>query len=446
LTGPGCFLRTINSETQQFNDASHLSQLVLELEEPIDPDSFRNFFGELVETHPILNASIRRPYFFGTPNYFINPLSGPGANSIRVRQSRSAIPLDRNRLAKPLRQRLNSQFDIRSGELFTADLLLDTTGSLVALTWAHMVFDGFGIEEFIARLSTAWKRWNETGTIPDQVLEDDSESPLTHIVGKQGTGERWQTTREWANEITNKIEGAPDSLSGPLAREKQNLRSQPIIYSREQTEKILDRASSFTSYMKPMIVFLATSMRAHFAVFKKRGNTDPTLLVPVAVNLREGKKPVYGSHVSFFWFKATGQDLTSLSSLVESLKQQRLDMIKTSFHELTATALETVKWCPVRMYRRMIRGPFEGELASFFFSYTGELLPDTETFMGTSITRGTHTPSVPPSPGSSLIFSIHNDRLVVNQIWQDGTVKPTERDLMRQKFESDLLKTDTGSV
>lgn len=443
LTGAGCFLRAVDRETRQYSGASHLSQLVLNLGDRPDPDRVRKFFRVLFRSVPHLSAPIRRPYGIGYPSYCI-PRDEPSRGNIIQVHSGDDVS-EPGFLAAPIRHRLSAKFNIKQGQLLAVDLVLVDNQVQFALTWAHMLFDGYGIEVFVDRLAQAWERWNRTGRFPEGLFVSDVTSPLPDLVEDRSWGERLTITRAWSDRVTSLTDEGPTSLSGPLTSEQQDLEVSVNAFDKNETETVLDRATEFGGHMRPMMFYLAVSMRAHYAVMRARGDSVSTLLVPVAVNMREGiPDPIFDTQVSFLWFTASPEVLASLPELIDHLKQQRLDFIRDNFHERTAVALETVKYTPTRFYRRFIRGPFDGELASFFFSYTGDFLPDVDTLFGADVDLGVHAPGVPPSPGSSLIFSLHRERLTMTHVHQRNLLTESEHDLFFDRVRSDLLDRDSG--
>lgn len=445
LTGAGCFLRTIDRETRRFNDASHLSQLVLRLGGTVDSDRFRKFVRELFRNVPRLSAPIRRPYGIGYPSYCVPRDGTSRANVIKVH--RGSDPSSGPSVPVPVTNRLNSILDLGQGQLVAVDLVRSDEEAVVALSWAHMLFDGYGIEVFVDRLAEVLEQWNRTGQFSARPFRSDVPNPLNELVEEYSWAERLNITRDWSDYITSLTDGAPASLSGPLKEEEQNLKVDVNVYDPDRTETIKNRATDLAGHMRPMMFYLAVTMRAHFEVLKSRDRSVPPLLVPVAVNMRGGTDdPLFGTQVSFLWFRATSEDLSSLEGLVDHLKDQRLEMIKHDLHEKTAVALETVKYCPTWIYRRLIRDPFEGEMASFFFSYTGEFLPDVTELFGREVKLGLHTPGVPPSPGSSLIVSLHRGRLTLSHVHQEGLLTAGEKTLFLDRLESDLEGLNAGAI
>jgi hypothetical protein len=101
-------------------------------------------------------------------------------------------------------------------------------------------------------------------------------------------------------------------------------------------------------------------------------------------------------------------------------------------------AMDLLRWAPARLHTWIARRGLGGEIASFYFAFTGEFLPDMATFCGAEIVNGFHVPSVMPSPGSSVIMSVRDGRLNIAHIYQQDAVTADERALLRARLLEDL--------
>lgn len=436
LTGPDCFLRAVDRETRIHNDASHLSQLVLHLDSRPEPATIRPFFRRLLRAAPLLTARIERPWGIGPPTYVPRPP--------RERTEFSPLTLhddpggSASEPPSPFRRRLNDRFDLRQGRLFHVDLLGGSKAPRLAMTWSHMLLDGAGSEAFVRLVARAWHRWTEDGEMPAR-LAPDAESPLDRFVDEKSWAERLRLTQTWGSRMSDLAEPPPRSLTGPLDTIPQNLTWRRWSFP-DRSPAIRDRAQRHAGTLRPMLFYLAVSMRAHHRVLRSRGQSPGGYLVPVPVDMRRGgSDPVFRTHVSFLWFRAAAELIPEFEPLIDHLRRQRKEMIRQGLERLTCVALETLRWMPTVLYRRMIRRSFEGEMASFFFSFTGDFLPDLEEFLGTRITDGYHVPSVPVSPGSGLIWNYHRDCLQATHVHQDGILSDPERARFREQIREDLL-------
>jgi hypothetical protein len=257
---------------------------------------------------------------------------------------------------------------------------------------------------------------------------------------------RGREAQRWQRHMRGLAGRAPRSLAGPLARKRQDLRYEVEAWSETETAAISKRASELAGFLTPMLFYLAASIRAHHAVLRARRVDPGSFVVPLPVNMRPkgGEGAIFRSHVSMLWFQVPPEETGSLEGLIEVLKVQRREAIKGKLIEAGVAAMDYARYAPVPLYSWMARRSFGGELCSFFFAYTGSFLPDLDHFLGAPIEDGFHAPSVPASPGSSLIFSVQAGRLHRTYVHQRGVLTPEEYALLSEQLRADLLGTTGG--
>jgi hypothetical protein len=300
-------------------------------------------------------------------------------------------------------------------------------GCDVAFTWLHMLFDGAGSERFV--------RWlDEVGTGARSAAELPEEAHAGAVVatGAKARGDqalRWQARmRSFAERSRARWppprEPAASATTRPSRRGDCDRRAR-------QAER------GFT----PMLFYLAASLRAHHAVLRARGVDPASFVVPLPVNLRAkgGQGELFGTRISLVWFQVFPEQVESFAGLLAELKAQRLAAIKEGLVEAGSAAMDFARWLPRRFYAGMARRAFHGELCSFFFAYTDEFLPGMPSFLGARIQNAFHAPSVPPSPGSSVIFSLREGRLNFTHVRQAGVFSDAERAVFAAALRADLL-------
>lgn len=441
LTGADCFLRAIDDETRSCNSASHLSQLSLQLGSPRRLNPWRDYLANVFEAAPILSSSVVRRWGVGPPHY---RLGGTGGSEVRDRvrdhDGRFCVHDERGLQASPLPPRMqpiNRCHDLRRGQLLYVDLFEAEERGWILFTWAHMLFDGTGAEMFVRRLQEGWKRWRRGDSL-QRLFEPSRQDPLAEVAREHSLLERLRTTRDWGNALVDGFPSRVDSPGGRLSDRDQRLDWNRVLYPEKTSRRIQTVARERSGHLQPMTYYLAVSMRAHHEVLQGTGS-DHALLVPVAVDMRtQDLNPLYRTHASFFWFFAHPGELADLDALIEHLQEQRKSMIKENFHRRTAVAMETVRWYPTSAYRTMIRRPFDGQIASFFFSYTGAFLPQLDEFLGAPVQDGFHLPSVPVSPGSSLIWSTRNKKVNYTHVYQSDLFDEEARDRLHTRIHRDL--------
>ena len=437
LTGADCFLRAFDAEVRRNSGSSHLSQLVLRLGPGFKVERLRALLAEVARAQPLLRAPIRRPWGVLPPVYRSDLASRAKLPRIEVRDLEVREGHTEPEIPPVFASRLNDRFDGRSGELLRCDVVRwngGAAGSDVAFTWLHMLFDGAGSERFVRWLDEVGRGVRGAGELPEEPQTPHGSVPATAKArGDQAL--RWQARmRAFADH-------APHSLAGPLARTRQALGYELQTFSHDETARIVARAKQSAGFLTPMLFYLAASVRAHHAVMRSRGVDPGSYVVPLPVNLRAkgGQGEIFGTRISLIWFQILTERVETFDGLLAELKAQRLATIKEGLVEAGSAAMDFARWLPRRVYSGMARRTFRGELCSFFFAYTDEFLPGMTSFLDAPLWNAFHAPSVPPSPGSGLVFSLREGRLNSTHVRQAGVFSDAERVLFRAALRADLL-------
>lgn len=430
LTGADCFLRAFDYEARRYHGASHLAQLVLRLGPGFDLARFEARLARVMRDYPILRAAIRRPFLVGMPAYHV-PATSPRELPLRVVEVPQAGVSEGRAIPAVFFDRLNQRFAIERGDLLHFDIVRygEGTATDLAMTWAHMLFDASGSEQFVTHLATE----------VDQP-SDGADGPQSNADGSSWR-QQAQIAQRWGQRMVALGDPPPRSLAGPLRTTPLRLRYTLTTLSEADTRTVVDRSGRYAGFLTPAMFHLAAAMRVHAAVFAARGTEPEAYLVPLPVRIAAPDRSgvVIGTHVSLLWFRVLPQHLHDLGVLVEELKRQRLEQIRHRTIEETAAALDFVRLLPLRVYAYMLRRNLRGELSSFVFAFTGELASSLERIAGADILNAFHAPAVQPSPGSGLIMSIRRARLNITHVYQEGIMSDGERALLHEQLLTDLV-------
>jgi len=442
LTDADCFLRAFDGEVARYANASHVSQLVLRLGPGFDVDGLRKLVAELAPSNPILRAPIGRRFGVGDAVYFTGRAARCPLPPVRVHDAALPAGVEPDALAwghTALPERffavMNERFAPRRGELLRFDVVRYQGGAQgcdLAMSWLHMLFDGSGSEAFLAWLDACYRGAAADGAQPVEPVAAQA---------REGFKERGARARAWQKHVQGQARLPVRSLAGPLRREQQALRYRVITLEREQTQRVVERAKQLAGFLTPMLFYLAATLRAHHAVFRLRGQDPGSYVVPLPVNLRpRGKEAaIYRTHVSLLWFQVPSERVGDFEALIEDLKEQRRRSIRDGIVEGGVAAMEFARFAPGRLYSKMARRHLGGELCSFFFAYTGDFLPGTQSFLGAPLRNGFHAAPVPPSPGSCAAMSLRDGRLNITHVFQRGLLGEEEHQAFEDQLLGDLL-------
>jgi hypothetical protein len=437
LTGADCFLRAFDAEIRRLSAASHVSQAVLRLAPGFDPAALAKRIAELADKQPIVRAPIRRRGLVGAPAYALHAARESALPRLEIRDFASGDPSGVP--PAPLVARLNEPISLQRGELLRFDVARYAGGAQgcdVVATWAHLLFDGAGSERFLVWLDECFRGLRSASELPDPGEFDPPPPPAL------GAGERGRRAREWQQWMASKAAVPLRSLAGPARRVRQDLRYELLALTPEESERATQRAAALAGFLTPMPFYLAVAIRAHHVVFRARGADPGAYLVPLPVDLRaKGREgAIFRTRVSLLWFYVQPALAADLPALLDELKLQRRDAIRSGQIENGAFAMEFARPAPSRLYSYLARRDLRGELCSFFFAYTGEFGDGTfESFFGARVENAYHVAPVPASPGSCLAFSLFRGHLNANHVYQSDAISRDERALFARQLRADLL-------
>jgi hypothetical protein len=435
LTGADCFLRAFDAEIARWNDASHLSQLVLRLGPGFDVEELRGLVHDAAIAQPILRAPVRRRFGLGAPHYELARASRRPLPPVDVHDA-VAPPAD-GAFPPLFARRMNESHPLRRGELLRFDAVRYAGGSVgtdLAMTWQHLLFDGSGSERFVRWLDGCFRGEQRPDELPDPgELAPPAASPRSF-------GERGAAARAWQAWLEGFASHRPRSFAGPRRRTPQQLEWDLLTLAERDSERVVADAARRAGFLTPMLFYLAVAIRAHHAVARARGFDPGSYLVPLPVNVRPrgAEGAIFRTHVSLLWFRALPEEVEDLDRLISTLKEQRLAAIKAHHVENAIDAMGFARFAPTRLYTALARRSFAGELCSFFFAFTGEFLGGLDRFLGAEIRNAFHVAPVPPSPGSCAAMSLRRGRLNVTHARQRGVFSDAERALFRASLRADF--------
>lgn len=461
LTGADCFLRAFDAETRRVNHASHCSQLVLRLGPGFDVEKLRHWIAQATLANPILRAPVARRFGIGAPLYFTDRAATCPMPRVEIHEGKLPFPVLRKNEAAgtprtaesdataqqcanangPLPElcfdRLNEVRDARHGDLLRVDVVQydqGRAGTDLALTWTHMLLDGSGSENFIRYLDACYRGTRSVAQLPIDDIPTEQEGGLAGMKG------RGLQAKAWREHLQTLALTPPHSLAGPARRVPQKLRFDLLTLTPEETTAVMNQASQRAGFLTPMLFYLAASIRAHHSVFKHRGVDPGSYVVPLPVNMRPkgGEGAIFRTRVSMLWFQVQKERVRSMDELIADLKEQRKNLIKSGAVANGMVAMDFARFIPKRFYAKMAHHTFAGELCSFFFAYTDQFLSGLDSFLGTEILNGFHSPSVPASPGSSAVFSIRGSCLNFTHVYQEDVLSKVEREIFQTQLLSDL--------
>ncbi|HKA15423.1 MAG TPA: hypothetical protein VKH41_10440 [Myxococcota bacterium] len=441
LTGADAFLLAFDAETRRRNRANHLSQVVLRLGPGFSPDEFARVLGQVVDANPILRAPIRRRGVVGHAEYRLDLAARAAGPVFELHETDAPPPGDWNapvELPELFAERLNELHPGGRAGLLRADAVRYADGRTdLALTWLHMLFDGWGSERFVEFLEEC----RSGARTPDAVPAADRPGAPPDVALPAASSERGNMAMEWQRWMNGLGRLPVRSPAGPERGARQDLAIARAHLSASNSARVVQRAAELAGFLTPMIFYLGVAIRAHHAVMVKRGAVPASYVVPLPVNLRPKGSDggIFRTRVSLLWFQVPSACVDDLDALLAALRDQRRNAIRSGQIENGAAAMDFARYAPSRLYGILARYALGGELCSFFFAFTGEFCPGLARFFGAEIEDGFGVPSVPASPGSGLVLALHAGRVAWTHVRQRDAWQPGELEVFRQRLAADLL-------
>ncbi|MCX7086615.1 MAG: hypothetical protein NTV00_01025 [Methylococcales bacterium] len=288
---------------------------------------------------------------------------------------------------------LAADLDISKQSAFKIELLQRAeAGSLLVFTWHHALMDAHGGEMFIRYLGT-----EHLLRQPDWVVDEGVKLPLKN---------RATIALEMKQFLYDISAGSLLSLYKKSAVKPQAY-YRVLSFTAEQSEAISERARQGAAGFLVSAFYLAATTYAVAQVQKQRGIDKGDVLVPIPLDRRKSGAhgPVIGNQVSFLFYRIPNAVLDDVSQCTVELMRQMKALMRSESPEHYIIMLDFLRRMPGFLYRRMLKAPTNGAMASFFYSDTGDSLQGVDDLFGQPISGAVHYPPNMYPPGMTFVFS-----------------------------------------
>lgn len=420
VNGSDYFLLLLDQHMRKHGPLGNVGRFVLELDGPLTEVQLRQ---KLKDSHIAnwLNSvgKPRRNLLFKLPQW--KSASKRKAFSILTHSASDS---------KQLPESIFSQ-DIRLGKNrpFHFDLIPHSGGKTTMIfSWHHSLMDAHGIEMFLKMLG------GNDGTIE-----------VNRLFPKAEAATNWPEEMNKAREVKKFLF---DSTRSPLAmlmeqapQPKSKGQYRIIAFSEEETTQVDARARELKVRFGNSPMYLAATARGIHQIRQARKMPEGIYWIPVPQDQRKRGAigPIISNQVSFLFYKLTDTELGDISETIQSLSQQMMDQIRNGITASFAVMMGIFRRLPMAAYRYLMHQPTRGDIASFFFSDTGNSLKQFTEFMGLSIKDATHFPPNAHHPGFTLIFMRVQNRLKVVVGYTDVSLSEEEIEGFVTHLRGDLL-------
>lgn len=308
------------------------------------------------------------------------------------------------------------------------------------LNWHHTLMDAHGAELLLQHLGR-----DEQLDNPDRLLQADGQVQGSRLDPGNGFFKRLAYARKSVLYIT-------ETSRSPIAKLKQvsppdNPVDQYFLvrFTRVETEEIQKHCESMGLSHSRSLFFLGATVRALHSIQVRRGDEPAPYLVPVPMNLRKkgASGPAFSNNVSFLFFRIAPEELQSFTKTLDVLRKQLREQVAEELPYSYLEMMNLLRRLPLPMYAKLLSGPTRGQIASFFFSFTGDCCPDMNTFLGVPVREIIHLAPATTIPGLSVVFMRHSNSLKAVLSLRDSLLSKDELRSFEEHLRHDLLDAKT---
>jgi acyl carrier protein len=438
MQGADYFVLSFDNLSRKTGQGGHKAHSFLLLDRLPDVGRLIEILSGCGEKYPMLSACLRRDWLFSVP-YWV-PARDSAVPEIRLYYQAGSAGLLRSFGAESfhdthelMEKITNSPMPSRAKKVWPKArfslLELRDGGAVFVFSWSHLMLDGVGAELFLQDLEMSGS--GRAGEIPGvRKAVDRSAANL---------GESWGKARPVVD-FFRELSRTPITCLGsqrPVPGKTHFLTHQ---LSAEQTRAANARCAALCGDLVSMPFYLACAMRAHEAVFARRGSSPPsqTCCVPVQTRRKGAKGPLFQNHITMFFGVLLREDTVSIERATAALMEQHSRFLKGRMGESLDELMYLMSFIPPSLYMTFMKLQMRGPFSSFFHSNTGEFAQGLESFFGARIDSAFHVPGIGTPPGTGIFCNENNGRMVVTLCWHEAALDASERRLLLEKFLSDL--------
>lgn len=422
LSGSDWVINTLDHMMKNATCAGNMSQVVLRLDSSVDENAVRTGLNRFVRQFPVLQGRVSRDLKLAP--YWKIPVRADRdpAFSAHVAEDTGNDGL----IPAGLEKSVNTPFSDSSDHL-SFHLFQNGRRSLVAMTFDHSIFDARGAELF---LDLFQKNMNAGENSVSGDIAFASSSSLTQWSRKFLAG------RNVNRRIIAISKTAPEALPVPVDGNR-GFRYRLLSFNEQETAAIYEQAYKEAGYLMESPYLLSAVIQSMNRLFTSRGASGKSYLIPVTMDLRQGKDPlqeIFFNYVSYLFYHVPSDHAEDRKGLIALLKQQMFDHVKSGFPRDLAEASLLTRIAPLHLLGRLLHIPMKGKMATFAFSHLGKSSYQQTEFMGQRIENVFHMPRVPVPPGIGFFSNDFNGRLNLVVSYLDGMLRDDEIGMLEREI------------
>ncbi len=311
------------------------------------------------------------------------------------------------------------------------DVVRHQRGSwLLLITWAHLLFDGVGIELFVRAIARLW---------------DDVDAGMPGHLALHSEVNAWQRFQS-----SDPIRTFFFHLFGkhfPSASGGRSVKGDPLhlveTLSDDENRRFGEVLKRVGGELMAVYFYAVIVARAHRALLHSRGMKNAAIMLRVPAQMRPktttGDPVIFQNHMTMLHYVLENDELDNVTSACRLVMQQNVEYLRCKNHLSFSALLSLTRHIPSRTMLGLIRWQQRGELGSLFHSWTGAFVQGLDHAFGGQVLNGLHIPGVPAPAGSGLFISDCQGRVSIVLSWVDSCLSVDEVAIMRKQWRHDLF-------
>jgi len=323
---------------------------------------------------------------------------------------------------------LKKPFNIEQQSAFKVSLVqVSGAGSQLIFSWHHALMDAHGGETFIRHLGGS------------EAMQD-----VEWITSEQGS---LLPLRERADIALKMKEFLCDVSRLPFisftnkSKTKQAVHYRVLSFTQAQSELITERARKQGAGFLVSAFYLAATACAVANVQSKKSPLDSDMLIPIPLDHRKRgvHSPILGNQVTFLFYRVPLAALANVKTCVAELIAQMKSLMRSENPSHYLVMMDFLRRVPGWLYRMQLTSPTKGQMASFYYSDTGDSLDLYEQLFGCAVTGALHYPPNMYPPGVTFVFSRFHGALQLTMGYMDSALDQGEVEQLLAQLQFGLL-------
>ena len=426
LSGADWIINMIDYANKKATGVGNQSQVVMELAGCPPLDDLRERLDTFLNHYPIVNGQVKRDYCNLAPYWKFDQKK---RRSTKLKTYKLNGNADSQLLAK-LEQTANQPFDC-DREHLSFCLISAKDRSFLVMTFDHRLLDARGAEAFL------------------NMFQLEQEQPGMHhkkvSVRESAHLDRWHEQFEAGRNTSRALKAMSDNEQPvfPVSKEqkKKGFKFKIVSFDKEETTHIVKKAYAQAGYLLIMPYILAVAAQALHKTFQRNNILAGDYIIPVSTDMRAKDRlpeKTFFNYVSFFIFRIPSSKTEDFSYLLDTIKKQMYDQVKSKNLQNFNEASYLLRIVPLAILGPLMRLLKQWPSGSFCSSYVGEDTYGFSKFMNEDVLNIFHMPRPPANPGLGVYFNQFQGRLNATLSYMNGMLAEDDVDSIVQDIKSNL--------